>query len=148
MIRPSFLVIQFPKGRYLLQQEQSSYHIIPIICPSFVNHWQTLQQNYRTCYKQMHCSHTSKILDVAFHWIFAAYFWLQNFNKKLLKERNLVVILWKNNFLKRNVWLLEVKRIFICDGLTDVYKLRKTFCHLGRLGTWNLIDVFSNVFTE
>ena len=26
--------------------------------------------------------------------------------------------------------------------------MSKTFCHLGRLGTWNLIDVFSNVFTE
>ena len=26
--------------------------------------------------------------------------------------------------------------------------MSKTFCHFGRLGTWNLMDVFSNVFTE
>ena len=81
--------------------------IIPKICPSFVNHWQTLQQNYRTCYKQIRWPHTSNILDITFHSISAAYFWLQNFSKKLLKERNLLEIFvkeqcfWKKSFDNR-----------------------------------------------
>ena len=41
-----------------------------------------------------------------------------------------------------------MKRIFIGDGPTDVPNMSKTFCHLVRLGTRNLIDVFSKVFTE
>ena len=43
--------------------KRSNLHISPFlkICPSFVNHWQTLQQNYRTCYKQIRWPHTSRI---------------------------------------------------------------------------------------
>ena len=111
-IRHNVYLIRFTKCSHLLQQEKSSYLIIPEICPSFVNHWQTLQQKYRTCYKQIRCSHNSNILDVIFHWIFAAYFCLQNFNKKLIKERNLVGILWKKNFSKRNVLMIRSERKF------------------------------------
>ena len=85
-IRHNVYLIQFTKGRYLLQKEWSSYLIIPEICPSFVSHWLTLQQNYRTCYKQICWRHTSNILDIIFYSISAANFWLQNFNKKLLKK--------------------------------------------------------------
>ena len=37
-IRHNAYLIEFTKGRYLLQQKQSSYLIIPKICPSYVNH--------------------------------------------------------------------------------------------------------------
>jgi len=100
-IRPIVLVIQFTKGWHLLQKEESSYLIIPEICPSFVNHWQTLQQNYRTCYKQIRWPHTSNILDIVFHWISAAYFWLQNFNKKLIEEINVLEIFVKEHCFKK-----------------------------------------------
>jgi len=40
---------------------------------------------YRTCCKQIRWPHTSNILDGVFHCIFAAHFWLQNFNKNLIK---------------------------------------------------------------
>jgi len=56
--------------------------------------------------------HTSNILNITFHWISAAYFWLQIFNKKLIKERNLVEFLWNNNFSKRNVLIIKSEKNF------------------------------------
>ena len=34
-----------------------------------------------------------------------------------------------------------MKRIFICEGLMFL-NMSKTFCHLWRLGTWHLMDIF------
>ena len=76
-IQHNVYLIQFSKGRYLLQKELSSYLIIPEIC-------HTHQQDIRP--------HTSNILDIIFHWISAAYFWLQNFDKILMKEINVLQI--------------------------------------------------------
>ena len=114
-----------------------------------MNHWQTLQQNYRTCYKQIRWPHTSNRLDIIFHSISAAYFWLQNFNKKLFKERNLLEIFvkelcfWKKSFDNKK-W----KESSSAMDRPMFQNMSKTFSHFVRLGTWNLIDVFSKVFTE
>jgi len=45
--------------------------------------------------------HTSNILNITFHWISAAYFWLQIFNRNLLKERNLLEIFVKWQFFEK-----------------------------------------------
>ena len=149
MIRHNVYLIQFTKGSHLLQQEWSSYHIIPMICPSFVNHWQTLQQNYRTCYKQICWPHNSKILNIVFHRISVAYFWLQNFKKKLLNERNFLEIFVKELCFEMQCFDNKKWKEFSSVMDRQMFQnMNKTFCHLGRLGTWNLIDDISNDFTE
>jgi len=114
-----------------------------------VNHWQTLQQNYRTSYKQICWPHTSNILNIIFHRISGAYFWLLNFNKKLLKERNLLEIFVKEQCFEMHCFDNTKWKEFSSVMDRPMFpNMSKTFCHLGRLGTWNLIAVFSKVFTE
>jgi len=149
MIRPIVFVIQFTKGRNLLQQELSSYLLIPKICPSLVNHWQTLQQNYRTCYKQIRWPHTSNILDVIFHWISAAYFWLQNFNKKLIKERNLLQIFVKEHCFEKKCF--DNKKCKEFSSVKDQPMFRnmiKTICCLARTKNMKFNRCCSKVCTE
>jgi len=114
-----------------------------------VNHWQTLQQNYRTCYKQLRWTHTSNILDVIFYGISAACFWLQYFNKKLIKERNLLEIFVKEQCFEKKRF--DNKKCIEFSSVKDqpmFLNMRKTICVLGRLGTWNLIDVSLKICPE
>ena len=113
------------------------------ICPSFVNHWQTLQQIHRTYYQQIRWPHTSNVLDIIFHSIAAAYFWLQNFDKNLLKELNVLQIFVKEQCFEKKCFDNKAWNEFssVIDGPMFL-NMRKTFCHLGRLVTWNLIDIF------
>ena len=142
-IRHNVYLIQFTKSRYLLQKEESSYLIIRKICPSFVNHWETLQQSYGTCFKQIRWPHTSNKLDIIFHWISAAYFWLQNFNKKLIKEINVLQIFVKEQCFEKKCFDNKKWNEFSSVMNRPMFRnMSKTFCHLGRLGTWNLMDIF------
>ena len=113
------------------------------------NHWQTMQQNYRTCNKKTPWPHTSNILDITFHWISAANFWLQNFNKKLIKERNVLQIFVKEHFFEKKCFDNKTWKEFSSVMDRPMFlNMSKTCCDLVRLGTSNLIDVFSKVFTE
>ena len=104
--------------------------------------------NYRTCYKTIRCSHTSSTQDVIFHWISAAHFWLQNFNRILLKERNMLEIFVKEQCFEKQCFDNKTWKVFSSVMDRPMFlNINKTFCHLGCLGTWNLIDVFSKVFT-
>ena len=119
------------QSRYLYHQEQSSYLIIPEICSGFVNHWQTLQQKYRTCYKQIRWPHTSNILDTIFHSITAAYFWLQNFKRKLLKERNLHEIFVKEQCFEKKCFDNKAWKEFSLAMDRPMFpNMSKTFCNL------------------
>jgi len=108
-----------------------------------VSDWQTLQQNYRTCYKKIRWPRTSNILDIIFHSISAAYFWLQNFNKKLIKEINVLKIFVKEWCFEKKCFDNKKWKEFSSAMDRPMFlNMSKTFCHLGRLGTWNLMDIF------
>ena len=112
-----------------------------------MNHWQTLQQSYRSCYKQIRWPHTSNKLDIIFHWISAAYFWLQNFNKKLIKEINVLQTFVKEQCFEKKCF--DNKKWKEFSSVMDrpmFLNMRKTFCHLGRLGTLYLMDIFWSSF--
>jgi len=114
-----------------------------------VNHWQIQQQSYRTCYKQIRWPHSSNILDVTFHWISSAFVWVQKFNKKLIKERNLL-----ENFVKERCFEKKCFDNEKCNKFSSVKdkpmvrNMIKTICCLARQRTWNFGNVFSNLFTE
>ena len=115
----------------------------------FVNHWQKLQQNHRTCNKQIGWPHTSNILDIIFPLISAAYFWLQNFNKKLINEGNLLKIFVKEQcFEKKCFYNKKCKELSSVMDQPMFLNMGETISNLVRLGTWNMIDVFSKVCTE
>jgi len=141
IILPIFFDIQLTIGGYLLQQESSSYLRIQEVCPSFLNHRQTLQQNYRTWYKQIRWPHSSNILDVIFYGIYAAYFWLHNFNKKLIKKETCFEIFVKEQCFEKKCF--DNKKCKECSPVKDqpiFLHMNKSICHLGRLRTWNLMD--------
>ena len=95
-----------------------------------MNHWQTLQQNYRTCYKQIRWTHTSNIFHVTFHWISAAYFWLQIFNKKLIKEINVLGIFVKEQCFEKKCFDNKWKEFSSVMDRPMFWNMSKTFCNL------------------
>ena len=115
-----------------------------------MNHWQTLQQNYRTWYKQISWPHTSNIWDTIFHSNSAACFWLQNFNNNnSLKERNLLEIFVNEQCFEKKCFDNRKWKEFSSAMDRPMFlNMSITFCHFVRLATWNLIDVLSKVFTE
>ena len=87
--------------------------------------------------------HTSNILDIIFHWISAAFFWLQNFNKELIKEINVLQIFVKEQCFEKKCFDNKKWKEFSSAMDRPMFlNMSKTFCHLGRLGTWNSIGHF------
>ena len=96
-----------------------------------MNHWQALQQTYGTCYKQIRWPHTSNLLDIIFHWISAAYFWLQNFNIKLIKEINVLQIFVKEQCFEKKCFDIKTWKEFSSVMDRPMFlNMSKTFCNL------------------
>jgi len=82
------------------------------------------------------------MLLITFHWISAAYFWLQNFNKKLIKERNWLEIFVKERCFEKNCFDdKKCKDISFVKDQPMFRNMIKTICCWRGLKTWNLIDV-------
>ena len=112
---------------------------MPQFCESLTN----TATNCRICYKQIRWPHTSNILDTIFHWISAAYFWLQNFNKKLIKKINVLEIFVKEQCFEKKCFDNKTWKEFSSVMDRPMFlNMSKIFCHLRRLGTWNLMDIF------
>ena len=127
--------------------KRSNLHISSFLRFAFVNHCQTLQLTHRTYYQQIRWPHTSNILDIMFHWISAAYFWLQNFNKNFIKEINVLQIFVKEQCFEKKCFDNKTWKGFSLAMDRPMF-LNMNKNHLGWLLTRNLIDVFSNVFND
>ena len=114
---------------------------MPQFCESLTN----TATNCRTCYKQIRWPHTSNILDTIFHWISAAYFCLQNFNKKLIKEINVLEIFVKEQCFEKKCFDNKKWKEFSSVMDRPMF-LTMNINHLGWPGMRNLIEVFFKCF--
>ena len=80
---------------------------------------------------------------------FCSLFLISKFKQEIIKRKKLA---WNfcewTLFRKANFWCKELKTISSVMDRPMFLNTSKTFCHLGILGTWNLIDVVAKIFTE
>jgi len=74
---------------------------------------------------------------------------MQNFDKKLIKERNLLEIFVKEQCFETKCFDNEKCKEFSSVKDQPMFQnMIKSICRLARLGTWNLIGVDSKVCTK
>ena len=78
---------------------------------------------------------------------FCSLFLIAKFKQEIIKRKKLAWNFCEGTLFRKAIfWYKELKTIWSVMDRPMFLNTSKTFCHLGRLGTWNLIDVFSKVF--